>query len=671
MHLQLTGRLDPGEQFATVNLDGVDLFMGGQKMINLSLLSAFFCHQTGHTHFPNPVKALYPVDPSRYPETITVQRQSRSASNDEDDDNDDDDDDDDDVNSLLPKRIKRSAEEDSVTAHAAAAAGHRQILPMEVRYYAGFRNTTFDFVVDNFRDESPKTLIESVLGKKQSEAASNHFQQLLAHPIKYALLAATAGADTSRQFKQVQITLPPLTRFLCSDKKFFTLLGFSEASQPSQIIGKTIWYLENSSRTETKIFLGSTAINPNLKFNFHMPKSKPANSYTIHVQRLEPNFSTVLTLDSFCQQSPTATLKFFKLILEGTIEILGLPIDCLQATLLTSDVIALKKADALQSDNDAADNFHLSIQLGSHILSLLGVALNPIAWSLPQTVEIKMSPLTETLSSEAEERCQHVLDSLPTMFLNQTSDNEIVKSWQTRWQQYLSDMESATAAAAVAAAAAAAAADETNVKEDGDGVSITSSSDETIENIPQNVVPPTTTSETTTSTTTTTTTTASTSTSTSTSTTTTTTVTIAQPPSIPEILKPPTPPPSRPSVSTIVINNPARRPPRDYIVANSTLPHICTNPLSFPDNCTLIVREGEPTDYLANRGYCSVLGLVRKEKQPNILSNGCVLRAGQNLNSLSIEIVDDAFNAYRITGEKSMWIKIDLQCTALHKSSIF
>ena len=93
MHLQLTGRLDPGEQFATINLDGVNLFLG-QKTTNLTLLSAVFCHQNNHTHFPNPVKALYPVDPSRYPETITIQRKTRSAQtddNDEDDDNDDED----------------------------------------------------------------------------------------------------------------------------------------------------------------------------------------------------------------------------------------------------------------------------------------------------------------------------------------------------------------------------------------------------------------------------------------------------------------------------------------------------------------------------------------------------------------------------------------------------
>ena len=75
------------------------------------------------------------------------------------------------------------------------------------------------------------------------------------------------------------------------------------------------------------------------------------------------------------------------------------------------------------------------------------------------------------------------------------------------------------------------------------------------------------------------------------------------------------------------------------------------------------MREGEAIDYLATRGYCSVLGLVRKEKQPNVLSNGSFLRAGQNLNSLSIEIVDDALNTYKIIGEKSMWIKLNLQCT--------
>jgi hypothetical protein len=112
-----------------------------------------------------------------------------------------------------------------------------------------------------------------------------------------------------------------------------------------------------------------------------------------------------------------------------------------------------------------------------------------------------------------------------------------------------------------------------------------------------------------------------------------------------------------------VINNPARRPPTEYFVANASQPHICTDPATFPENCTLIVREGDPSDYLSTRGPCSILGIIRKSRQPNIISNGCVLRANQKVNSLSIEIIDDSLNTFKITGNTEMWIKLDLQCS--------
>ena len=694
MHLQLTGRLDPGEKFATLSLDGADLF-SGQKMTNLALLSVVFCHQSNHTHFPGPVKALYPVDPSRYPETVTIHRKTRSVQTDSNDnasdnENDDDNDDDDDSQPPRPKRQKREAQNVSDPASPRAAA--RQILPMEIKYHAGFRKTVFDFTIDNFREESPKTLIDNVLAKQHADNVSNHFQQLLQHPIKYALLS---GREPARGQKLVQITLPPLIRFMCNDKKLFALLGFVEASQPSQITGKNIWYLENPSRTESKIFLATSEINPNVKFNFHTPKSKPANSYTIHVQRLEPNFSSVLTLDTFCQQNSTATLKFFKLILEGTVEALSLPTDSLQAKLVTSDVISLEKAVSLQNESDAPDNFHFFVQLGSHIFSLLGVASSEIAWSISRKIEIKMTPssLTDSLSADTQDRCQHVIDNLPNMFLNQTSENEIVKRWQARWQQYLTEMEAVTARKQ----------EEDSVQSDTE----ISKGDDGLGSDAQQPMPPpppppniqiisedvagtdSTTIEESSDISSSATTTATATTTTTTMTTTTTSDSVIsshdaesstqrQPTPPPPPPPPPPPrllPPSDVSSSThsdettIVINNPDRRPATDYIVANSIRPHTCSNPLTFPDNCTLIVREGEPTDYLATRGYCSVLGLFRKEKQPSVLSNGSFLRAGQNLNSLSIEIVDDALNTYMITGETSMWIKLNLQCTSSSSSN--
>jgi hypothetical protein len=108
-------------------------------------------------------------------------------------------------------------------------------------------------------------------------------------------------------------------------------------------------------------------------------------------------------------------------------------------------------------------------------------------------------------------------------------------------------------------------------------------------------------------------------------------------------------------------------------VANSIRQHICTNdPATFPENYTLIVREGEPLDYISTRGLCSVLGIVRKTGQPNVLSNKCVIRAagGGGVKSLSVEIVDEFLNTFKNRGRKAMWIKLILKVDAVNANNL-
>jgi hypothetical protein len=120
---------------------------------------------------------------------------------------------------------------------------------------------------------------------------------------------------------------------------------------------------------------------------------------------------------------------------------------------------------------------------------------------------------------------------------------------------------------------------------------------------------------------------------------------------------------------TITIANPRPRPPKYFTVANRVQQHICTKPAIFPEYCTLILKEGEPQDYLSSRGLCSVLGLVRKS-QPNIVSNNCILRNAQTIKNLSIEFVDEALNTFKVTGNKAIWIKLDFKCTAANINMI-
>jgi len=113
----------------------------------------------------------------------------------------------------------------------------------------------------------------------------------------------------------------------------------------------------------------------------------------------------------------------------------------------------------------------------------------------------------------------------------------------------------------------------------------------------------------------------------------------------------------------IEIDNPEPRPPANFLVANATRPHICTPPHEFPKYCTVVVKEGEPTDYVATRGLCSILGLIR-DKQPNVVSNKCIVKNIKNMKYLSIEFIDQALNTYKIQPNNTpMWIKIDLRAS--------
>ncbi len=209
MLLQLTGRLEPGDTHATIDVDVASIF-SGKKAIVLSLLNISFCSQVDHNHFPPDVTALYPVDPDGYKETITV-----------------------------VQRLKRSAEEEPEVDREKRRTT-ASVLPMEIRYYAGFRKIIFDFVIANFKNQSPKTLVEQTLNVEHSRATANHFQQLLTHPLRYELTESN-----ERSQKKVQISLPPLTRLLCNLASFFGLLGF-EAPQLQKIVDHDVWYLENN-----------------------------------------------------------------------------------------------------------------------------------------------------------------------------------------------------------------------------------------------------------------------------------------------------------------------------------------------------------------------------------------------------------------------------------------
>ena len=115
------------------------------------------------------------------------------------------------------------------------------------------------------------------------------------------------------------------------------------------------------------------------------------------------------------------------------------------------------------------------------------------------------------------------------------------------------------------------------------------------------------------------------------------------------------------------IVNPIPRRAATFSVVKSGPRGRCLTPNNFPEFCTLILREGEPIDYLAERGYVSVLGMVRRI-QPSVVPNVCILRNVHRTTTLSIEFVDEGLHTFIIKTDNpavppvDAFIKLDLRC---------
>ena len=111
----------------------------------------------------------------------------------------------------------------------------------------------------------------------------------------------------------------------------------------------------------------------------------------------------------------------------------------------------------------------------------------------------------------------------------------------------------------------------------------------------------------------------------------------------------------------IEIDNPQPRPNANFLVANVQRNHICTPPHEFPQYCTVLLKEGEPSDHISTRGACSILGIIRN-RNPNIVPNKAVVKNIKNMKHVAIEFIDEAFNTFKLQpNSASMWIKIDLR----------
>ena len=594
MLLQVTGRLDPGETYASFDLDAGSILPKG-SYLTLELVNVIICKQENHSHFDSAPESAYPEDPTRYPESITV-RQSRPRpltfrrrttlhvpilAGPElvvDEENDFD----------YIRRIRRQIVGEGEPAEE---EDDNELGDMEFMYAATFRESIFEFDILNFPNLSLEGLVNGVLQGKQSPASFSHFQRLLLHPPLYELVEPSSDDEKGRK-KRVKINLPPQTRLMCGSRQFFKYLGMYDLIEK---IGETeLFGISNESATDSKAFISTESQPTSLKFNFHDLVVKPADKYTIFLQRLNPYIASTVSLEKFCNKNSFASSELFQLTLNCIVEALDLPFNSLKAFLLEDETtLELDKNETLLHAEDAANNFRVTFKFGLRLRDLLGLEQDEIVWILRPRKPGQVK-FTQALIPESAEICEEIRAGIKDDFLNQKSSHPEVQKWKKRYDDRKKAQE-----LPAAADAAAAAAGENTFDVGGTQFDFNIEGRSAIEE----------------------------------------------------------------DFDLVQIPNPYPRPPKSFTVANNARKHICSLPNIFPEYFTLILKEGEPIDYLTSvRGHGSVLGIVRK-MQPNIVANTCVLKNVQTLKSLSVEFVDVSLNTIKVALESPpVWVKLDLKC---------
>jgi hypothetical protein len=131
-------------------------------------------------------------------------------------------------------------------------------------------------------------------------------------------------------------------------------------------------------------------------------------------------------------------------------------------------------------------------------------------------------------------------------------------------------------------------------------------------------------------------------------------------------------PPVQDPFEIIRIPNPTPRRARQF-KALKYAPTVRLHPVpeDFPNEFSIIIREGEPSNFIADRGYVLVLGMVRAES-PRIISNKCYLKnTGQRISQLKLKILDSHLNSWRpnLDNAPDSYFKVDFICNQVKYST--
>jgi hypothetical protein len=432
MHLQLVGRLDPNETYAIFNIENVTNILSG-NWINLELLNIIICQDQDHSHFEVAERAPYPTDPNRYQEKILVSipkpRQVTFRRR----------------TFQLTEQVVPPLGESTTALVTPPVKRFRRSVPLEplqMEFLAIFKSNIHRFEIADFPNSSIARVIEK-LQNEQRPRIINHFQKLFTSWPSYELIS---DPSTRRGSKRVKITLPPMTRLMCTSQEIYKLMGLEQHISPLNVQGTNYFALLNTSRTEEKIFIGELSADTAMKFSVQYESELCPQLLRWHFMRYPDTFpATIVTFAeaALCRQNPRAAEMFLRLTLECVEDYMALPFNCLTATLMDGNFVQMTKAPEFYNPSDNSNNFSILIRLGEKLQELLGFEDNIIAWTLgkkEQKYHLKLTDPPE--SAEESSHCMTVIsDILPQHFNNQHGPNPLIAERQEKWQKYLRDQE--------------------------------------------------------------------------------------------------------------------------------------------------------------------------------------------------------------------------------------
>jgi hypothetical protein len=454
MLLQLTGRLDPDETYAIIDLDGADLVAHSappaQDYVELELVNLTICHNPEHNHFePFPPTAPYPVTDDGWTEKITIRvprpmplvhrRRTRFFTFPDDpapmvqyvEDSE-----------IHHKRYKRSPKVQPLTEY-------------QVEYRGRFLNSSFPIEIAGVLQgayTSSSKIVKYLHGAVRPRI-ERHFQQLL---LSRPAFEIDCSDSSRRNFCRLKITLPAQTRFLCNSKVFYNILGF--VTQLSEVRSTTEgasskWGLVNSSKTDEKIFLSEELVETatifpvifsSKRINFNL------DTVYFHFERhpsSSPNAYLTFAEEALCYQNLGATVYFFQLLAECVIQQVNLPRGSIKFTLKPegeTTYIVFSKDPNLESTGDTLGNFNIYARFGSKIAEKLGLTLQIVNLRLggSQKLDTMFAVNSDNDETEVEsEKCQVIINKLMReQFFNQTGGVvEITQIWQNSWQKIVNE----------------------------------------------------------------------------------------------------------------------------------------------------------------------------------------------------------------------------------------